>query len=263
MRHGDEISQAIFVRGFDRNMDSDTFAVSKARNEAVCRHLHVNLTDIHTNQIAWSSKTGVRRAFWHSAYLASVALFFRSWKVRIPSAYTYAWLNPGGTHVILDHLWSNGCTSFVTSDLDVPRSSKTQMIARDTFILNHLRVCWVDQNENCGECPKCLRTMLTLDIIGQSGPFPRKIRIRDVKAFSVKDWEDVAFLMDNLTLAKEFGRWDIVQALRTAFRQYQRRECMIAFDSGFLGGSVRRLRNRIRGGPQWTGQVSRYSDMDS
>lgn len=259
MRHQDSIEEVILIGGFDMSVSREEMTAAQERNAELAEHLGARLRYVHTNQIAWGAKTGVSRRFWYSAYLAAAALLLRVSVVRIPSSHGYAALNPAGSHVILDPLWSNGGTQFVHSDIDTTRTQKMQALAQDRFILDRIQVCWDRATENCGQCGKCIRTMLTLNLLGYTGPFPRRLSTKEIRKIVVRDWEGVDFVMDNRRLALESGRGDVVRALDYCLRRYQRRKCLRRFDSGFLRGTARRLRRYwsedVRDNPQWAGHV--------
>lgn len=55
----------------------------------------------------------------------------------------------------------------------VTRLQKIRLIAGEPLVQRHLRVCWknVGSLMNCGQCEKCIRTMVTLDACGMLGRF--------------------------------------------------------------------------------------------
>lgn len=56
-------------------------------------------------------------------------------------------------------------------------------------MVDHLRVCWAGANlgENCGECEKCIRTMLNFWAVGEEIPsaFPTRLTPERVKSVKV------------------------------------------------------------------------------
>ena len=259
--HRSEVTDAILIGGFDMQISADAFATSIDRNRAIVDYLGSRLIDVQTNQREWGEATGIRRTFWYGAYLAAVALFFRFERVLIPSGHTYAELAPAGSHLILDPLWSNGCTRFEQTDAEFRRSSKVAHIAHDPFLLESLRVCWKDQNTNCGACPKCLRTMVTLAVLGTKGPFPRVATPKDARSIYVRSWEGMSYLLDNVQFAAEHGRRDFVKATQVAIRRYDRLQALTYIDRGLLFGMLHALRKRLRPYPGH-GQSSTRPDQD-
>ncbi len=108
--------------------------------------------------------------YYHGAGLSaighSLAAGFR--RIFIPSTYTFRHLFPWGSHPLLDPLWSTEQTEIMHDGCEVTRFEKTALIAKDSFALEHLRVCIHNAAGpgNCGRCKKCIRTMITLEALG-------------------------------------------------------------------------------------------------
>ena len=105
--------------------------------------------------------------------LASVGLLFqaRFRTILISAAHTYADLGPWGSHPLLDPLWSTELTEFVHHGAHATRVDKCRVLANSEVAMRHLRVCWENREGryNCGECEKCLRTMVNLAAVGALG----------------------------------------------------------------------------------------------
>ncbi|MDO4413683.1 MAG: hypothetical protein Q4C20_01255 [Erysipelotrichaceae bacterium] len=92
-------------------------------------------------------------------------------------------LNPaaGSEHyeTLLAGVFSTEGLKFLISDY-VTRFQKTESISDYPIAQNHLDVCY--NFNNCGECTKCRRTLLTLDILGKTDEFGR--------VFSIEKWKN-------------------------------------------------------------------------
>ena len=72
-------------------------------------------------------------------------------------------------------------TTFIHDGTEATRLKKViSQIARSPLALEHLRVCFANEKSayNCGQCDKCLRTMINLYVAGvleQSSTFPHHI----------------------------------------------------------------------------------------
>ena len=60
---------------------------------------------------------------------------------------------------------SNDSISFYSANEDMNRVEKTKFISKFEDTYDTLHVCWKN-DKNCGTCDKCIRTLVTLDIIG-------------------------------------------------------------------------------------------------
>ncbi|MBS0305624.1 MAG: hypothetical protein JSR43_09635 [Proteobacteria bacterium] len=104
------------------------------------------------------------------AALASAGLLFpsRISEITIASGADYATLAPYGSHPMTDLLFGNAAVRIDHDGADCRRPAKTEALCRESYILDHLRVCW-NHSGNCSRCSKCLRTMATIDVLGKRG----------------------------------------------------------------------------------------------
>lgn len=262
VRHHDALTHAVFIGGFDFDIDSEQMVHAVERGRRTLEILGKPLLVVHSNQRAWGQETGVARDFWHSAYLTAATLFFRFERVLIPSSHTYSELGPHGSHPVLDPLWSNGTTRIEYVDGECRRSEKLARIASDPRVLDRLHVCWRDPVKNCGMCPKCLRTMVALDLLGLEGPFPRRASPPDARSLRADNAESLSFLLDLVLLAHERGRPEMLRAAKAAVRRYDRQKALESLDRGLLGGRLRRLRKRIRPYNPREGLTNGRPDLD-
>ena len=80
---------------------------------------------------------------------------------------------PWGTHPRLDPCWSSDRLAIAQSGAAHYRAMKLYMIAGEPLVQRHLRVCWENRSPmlNCGECEKCVRTQIGLEVSGRLGEF--------------------------------------------------------------------------------------------
>ena len=258
----ERVDSALFIGGFDFAVDREAFAGPIARNKRILDHLQVPQIVVHSNQRQWGMTTGVARNFWHSGYLAAAAFLTSPGRFLVPSSHTLAELYPAGSHMVLDHLWDNGNKSLEHVDPELSRTQKIERIAAVPEVLENLHVCWFYPDRNCGKCAKCIRSMITLDILGVSGPFPRHITVAEIARLKATTWEDLSFLIDNVMFAHKAGRGDVVRALKKAIRRYDRTKALEDIDRGLLGGTLRRLRMKYRPYTDLVGFTNGRPDLD-
>ncbi len=115
-------------------------------------------------------------------------------KICIPSSYTLEQQHPWGSHVETDKYWSTESLGFVHDGAEASRVEKVvSQVARSKTALKYLRVCYknVAQMYNCGECEKCIRTMINLLVAGNlknCQTFPQYVDAQKVS--SIKFWGD-------------------------------------------------------------------------
>lgn len=134
--------------------------------------------------------------FWgqcmHGSCLAAAGLALENFaRFIIASSWPYIRLMPWGTHPLLDRLWSNGRAEFVHDGCEEGRAGKLRVVSKLDLALRHLRVCAaaVPGRYNCGECEKCLRTMLTLRLYGaldRARTFDRPLDLKVMESLLVR-----------------------------------------------------------------------------
>lgn len=167
------VTDLLLIHGADIPLsDADAFSRLRPRIAAVASEFGAGLVDIATN----ARETRWGRADWphvsHGALLAAAGLLLepRLARLLIASSAPYWRLQPYGSHPITDPLFSTSRTRVTHDAGDVDRPEKLQSIAAHPAVLKHLRVCWLGKTDsNCGRCPKCLHTMVGLELAGTLG----------------------------------------------------------------------------------------------
>ena len=195
LKHKDEITHLIFIHGIDFNLKDPVLRsqVSEMLNR-VGTHFGVGVIEIEANlrdcselfDLNWNLSHG--GAFAATAY--SLSALIR--RIYMPASFIYAELVPWGTHPLLDPLWSSEDLEFVHDGCEASRVQKAAMIANSEIAMTSLRVCWFNTKNayNCGECEKCLRTMVNLYAAGaleRCSTFPDKIDLRRITRMSIVD----------------------------------------------------------------------------
>lgn len=120
-------------------------------------------------------------------------------------------LTEGSQHyeALLCTCLSTESLSFILSDY-VTRAEKTIAIADDKTAQKYLDVCFCFNS--CGRCSKCIRTLVTLDIIGKVDQFGEIFDIKDFKQrraeayFEIMKTKDGDTKEDNAVFAKDLYR---------------------------------------------------------
>jgi len=197
--------------------------------------------------------------YYHASALigSALALSHGVKRLLVPSTFSYGQLIPWGSHPLLDELWSIETMDVIHHGAEARRVDKIAMLVREhPSTLRHLRVCLKNQAGpgNCGQCQKCARTMMALDVIGalsNAPTFPK------VSARTLGRWlraDNPIFVEELCDLARESGRPETIEFLNRVARKQNRRNAMKALiDSTPLVGeimpAVTRLRRRLRGEP--------------
>ncbi len=244
LSHLDELDVLIIVFGFDHTMSEAEIAASLDRNGGFTQHLGKELIAVETNHSRFVRELGVSRTFVFGATLASIALLLGLGRCYIASSHSAANVMPDGSNPVLDHRFSNGVTEIIHDDVSVTRLEKTWAVAKRDDLLGNLRVCWEFPNENCGACPKCVRTMTALRLCGATGPFPPLGDLRRIGAMAARS--EVEYVVSMLMAAHANGDHEIERELRKGLRKHDWNEALRYLDQALLGGRLRRLRRRNR-----------------
>jgi len=122
------------------------------------------------------------------------------------------------------------------------RVNKIRKIAEDARALANLRVCFNDMNVNCGECLKCLRTMIPLRLLrATTVPFPPLPPNKAIRKMRIAGAIEKSFFRDNLDLALQSGYSGLRNALRSCMRRYERLELVRDVDRLILRGLFKRI----------------------
>ncbi|MFC0682056.1 hypothetical protein ACFFGH_29845 [Lysobacter korlensis] len=225
----DEIGSIAFIDGFDVPLTRP-----KKRGD-----VHEHLTDVADSTgktvdfVATNTRQFLLRyAPWgpvmHGAAIASACLVAgldRFGRLVIPSGATGQHLRPWGTHPELDHLWSTEYLEVEHDDARLTRMEKVALLRDDPVAQRHLRVCHrASQHYNCGECYKCIRTMVTLDVYGvlpQFRMFPPQLDLAMVSSMPPRDATERRYTQWNLELARaKPGKAALAEALAASLRGY-------------------------------------------
>ncbi|WP_156155935.1 hypothetical protein [Demequina phytophila] len=228
LAHADVITHLIFVHGFDIPL-ADVDLADRALHEvrAAAAALGMKLVVVRTNvrelsdpYVAWGDQ-------YHGAALAAVghllADHFR--EVLIPASHHVTELFPWGTHPDLDPLWSSSELEFLHDGEDRTRPEKVSSIAVSQVALDHLRICWENRGGlyNCGECEKCVRTMISLRAAGALDHCRTLPQVIDASSLRrLRSGNRVAmFARENLLALETSGTSD--RELERALRSFVRR----------------------------------------
>lgn len=234
------VDDLITVHGFDiplgaRDEFEKLHATLAQGAQALDRPLIVVRTNLRRNGSLWVKGWG-----WltNGAGLASVALILekRYEKVLIGSSYPYGSLFPWGSHPMTDCLFSTRSLSVKQDGAPFNRAEKTAFVARHAIALAHLHVCWKNgAASNCGICPKCIRTMATLQLLGAfetANPFPVAFRQDRLAGLYIETRYEEAFIKEIHALAVQTGNLPIQAAASHALRRSRRLRPLVSMADG-------------------------------
>jgi hypothetical protein len=226
LRHADRLSGLIFLHGFDiplqerarREGAAGTVRLAAAELGLPLVEVATDLRPVARPYVTWQR--------YHGAVLASVALLLtpRFGVVHVPGSLSYDTWFPHGSHPLLDPFWSTEQVELRYDGFDANRWEKTRAVAGSEVALRRLRVCSRDErgDRNCGRCEKCLRTMVSLRLLGaldRSDRFPGTLDLELVGRVASLGGGTRAFWEQNLAAAEQSGDAALAWTLRAALRR--------------------------------------------
>lgn len=177
LRGDHRVEHLLFVLGYDIEL-SDLQRAQAAETSVgqVAANLGIKVQLVRTNLRAHKT---FRAANWeqtHGGALAAVGHLLSDHvdQLLISASYPRVFNRPWGTHWELDPWWSSSRLIVTHVGAEKWRAEKLVALMNEPLVRQHLRVCWENRSPtgNCGQCEKCLRTMLVLDGHGCLDQFP-------------------------------------------------------------------------------------------
>jgi len=223
LKHRKKIDALVYVHGFDVDLEDETL---RHQVSEMVRHvgeeLEKEVIEVETNLRAFSSDFASWGRY-HGGALAAVGhtLANQVSTIFIPSSYTYADLEPWGSHPLLDPLWGSNTNTFIHDGCEATRVEKCKKISDFKIALESLRTCWRNPNSvyNCGKCNKCIRTKVNLYSVGaleECQTFRTSINLDRVRRKYVSG-HSRAFVKENVYYLKNKGNnEELVKALESS-----------------------------------------------
>lgn len=259
LSHPGSFQDGLLVFGFEVDQPQ-AFEHVVASVSAIAEDAGIVLIPVYTNARQLDDDWIFYRDQFQGALLAAVghSLAGRLTSVTIAATYDIANLGPWGSHPLLD-------PNFGSSDLQIhhdgaalSRLAKTKLVADWDVALRHLRVCNKTEQYrpgllNCGECEKCVRTMLALyalDALDKTPVFAHPDLSEDkVAAVWINDPYEESCYRDVIGPLEKRGRHDLVRGIRRAITRRREpdnlRSRLVRFDRAHLHSNLARFKRLI------------------
>lgn len=168
LRSKQKIDYLVYIHGYDIPLrDFRRIDMLKNSLRSVAHEMNIKLIIIKTNlkEHPISLKAGWERA--HGGALSAIGHILSDVATLIiSSSNPYSHAYPWGSHWKTDHLWSSDTVKIFQFGAELWRNEKLRLIADEALVQRYVRVCTRRENWklNCGQCEKCLRTMLILTV---------------------------------------------------------------------------------------------------
>jgi hypothetical protein len=229
------VDDLIAIHGFDILLENEgAFDRHRSRLERIAAETGKALVVVRMNLRRTRLRELSMASLWHGAALAGVGLLLenRYERLLIAASEECPNLGPWGSHPLTDPLFSTSTTAVVHDGTDFARWDKLEFLAGFDVALHSLRVCSRDSSENCGECEKCYRNIIILDVLGALGravTFPeRTLDLDKVGRVFVRGWRAI-FYRGLERFASSRGRPDVATAIDRSFRRSRWRRPVVRF----------------------------------
>lgn len=156
-------------------------------------------------------------------------------EVRIATGTSYSAdeFRGGSTGFLVDRLRSTEYLYIEKDGGEARRSEKVEFLVNYPCVLENLSVCIRNLGvwDNCGVCPKCVRTMITLQALGaleKCPSLPSPFDYRLIRTVQLKGFVEHYMLIANLALAVSTGRdAKLVRKLRRHLWRHERYRALV------------------------------------
>jgi len=259
LMHQQHITDLIFVRGFDMELDElATHERALAMVHETAAHLGKGVVEVETDLRPYLTGLGLRWGMHsHGPFLASIGhlLYPEFGTLYIATSMYYARIVPWSSHPLLDPLWGTEGLEFIHDGLEARRPDKVRMLAEHDWVLQALRVCSRNPQTklNCGRCEKCIRTMLSLEAAGaleRCPTFETPLDPGRVRRLEMKRAGTLNYAQMNLdALRAAGGKEPLIRALQSAMKRSRRKMRAREFMQRRLPDILAFIRRLRRGSP--------------
>jgi hypothetical protein len=229
--HPQYIRDGLLVYGLEVE-DPGAFEIAKKSVDAIARDCQVTLIPAYTNLRMLNADWVFWRRSFQGAVFSAIAHAFsrRLSSASISSSHCICYSPHYGTHPLLDPNFSSSDFQIKHTCYRLSRLEKTKMVADWDVALRNLRVCnkynlYRPDQLNCGQCEKCLITMMGLIAIGaldSTSAFGKADVSADTLKATMRLNSEVEHYYEELILPlMQKGRKDLAHVIQDKLTQYR------------------------------------------
>ena len=218
---------------FDSNLQQEIEHLS-----AIAKDAKLQLIPVFTNAYTHLKDLDPDYSFWQleymGAFLAAIAHVFapRLSIASIASTLNYAYLEPWGSHPLLDPLYSCNSLEIRHENTALSFRDKVKLVGQWDVALQNLRVCDLPdsklKNYNCGRCDRCLKTMtalLSLGLLKQAPLFLKKDVSQEliVNHCSISNTKESNSYRELIEPLQKIGRHDLADGINQVIAKHHQK----------------------------------------
>lgn len=220
-RHSDSITHLVTLNSFEGARERSDWEVFTDIQGRVAKRAGKQLVCVSGNFGQFGRRRGIIRPFQHGLDMGGVASALGFGVTYIPSSTSCDCIIPWGSHPVSDPLWGGGDQRIVHDGLERRRLEKLAGIGDQRYLLDHLQVCWESAHDNCGQCAKCIRTMVGLKLLGlRSGALPELQSYALANSMWISDDGAVPYFRDIAMEAAARGEAELEKLMRRKLWRY-------------------------------------------
>lgn len=256
-----EVTQLTHIRGFESSLQGKRpERLAQTRLDKAVSSLAKELVVIETNALDFFRHLRLQRYLIHGCLLACAGHLMGPKEYVVPNSAPLSNLDlRSGSHPLSDPGWSSD-TVEITHDLSLEDRLEKMKLVYDSGFLNDLIVCAHrhdiydhERAQNCGNCMKCIRTMLSIFLQGMhSTAFAEPLTLGKIRRCRPNNTVDFP-LWDkdqSLSLARELKQHTWVRAMVWAELPYRLKEIaksiLKTLDDLLTGGRMTTFRQKRR-----------------
>lgn len=263
IEHPGSINDGLLIGGLEVN-EREVFEQVASSLSDVAKDADITLIPIYTNLRTLDDDWDFWAYEFQGAALSAVAhaLAKRLSLVYIAASDDISSMLPLGSHPLIDPLYTSIDLRVKHDGITLSRFAKTELVANWDLGLQNVRVCTKSEKYqpdmlNCGECEKCVRTMLALLALGvleRSGAFPKNNVSEELVLRCANITPDLqAYYHEMIPPLLKGGRSDLVHAINQGIARYYKRKWkknwksrminpIVEFDRRYLAGKLKQIK---------------------
>ncbi|MCJ7622937.1 MAG: hypothetical protein MUO76_05510 [Anaerolineaceae bacterium] len=168
-----QITHGLFIQGVDIPLtQKENYHITKETYSDIFRRLNLELITAQTNARQFSANRVEMRWFQVAPVIGTALVLGHQLKrFYIPAALSFLNLHTSGTTPLIDHLLSTETLDIIHHGAGTTRIEKLSILSDFPETYDTLRVCYnvphYEGVKNCSRCPKCLRTIAMLELLGK------------------------------------------------------------------------------------------------
>lgn len=279
MKHPGSIKDGLLVYGLEV-ADPTAFHHVVSSVSILARDADITLIPVYTNMrfLGPEDDLDFWGNFWVNEFMgAAFSAIAHAFSKRLTLAFLssdhdISNIYPFSSHPLVNPHFSSFNLRFELANTALSRFERSELVSKWDLALKHLRVCnkpeyYSADTLNCGQCEKCIRTMLALQILGvleRASAFPvHSVSAEQIERCGQLEPNTFFFWSELIDPLKMLGQHGLLEAVEQKIGHYHQAakrkrlrksyiEPIIKLDEKKFGGTIRKLKRVVYSKGIWT-----------